>query len=276
MKKLFNILSVALCLGIITASCGGSESANDAQKLLNQAQAALDAKDTSLATALLDSIDKAYTSETKVRKSALKMRSEIIECETLKEIVSADSLLSYYEDLHKQMTEKMKLINDPQLVEPYYVPKSAFKADFVNTTGLQARVDEIGQFYMVSSVRGSNLKHNSVTITVDGESATTAVIPYDGEANYRVGGSELVTYMTAQCDTLGKFASVHRSQMGKLTFNGERKQTIQLSPAQITAIADAWEFSQSIVQSRELTVQREKLDKKLQIARDQIARQAEE
>ncbi len=276
MKNSLKILFATFAACAIFSSCGKSDSTAGAESLLEQAQVALDAKDTSRATLLLDSIEMAYNSETEVRKAVLQMRPKIIECETLKEITTADSLMAYYADLHSRMLDKMKLINDPQLVEPYYVAKSAYKEDFVNTTGIQARVDEIGQFYVISSVKGLNLKHSSVTVTIEGQSATTATIPDYDEANYRIEGSELVTYMTAQCDTLGKFASAHRSQMGKLTFNGNKKHTIQLSPAQIAAIADAWDYSQSIVRSRDLAVQREKLDRKLQIARDQIARQMAE
>ena len=46
--------------------------------------------------------------------------------------------------------------------------------------------------------------------------------------------------------------------------------------ARIAAIADAYEFSQSIVQSRELSVKLEMLERKLQLSRDQIARQTPE
>ena len=49
-----------------------------------------------------------------------------------------------------------------------------------------------------------------------------------------------------------------------------------MSPAQIAAIADAYEFSQSIVQSRELAIKLEMLERKLQLSRDQIARQTPE
>ncbi|MGM9799950.1 MAG: hypothetical protein ACI30M_04625 [Muribaculaceae bacterium] len=270
-----SILATIIAAALVT-SCGKSESTTSAEALLAEAQAALDAQDTNLATSLLDSLDRGYASETGVRKQALAMRPKIVECETLKEITTTDSLMAYYADLHARAQEKMKCVNNPQLVEPYYVAKVAFKEDFVNTTGVQARVDEIGQFYMVSSLKGNSICHTSVTITADGGSATTATIPYDGEANYRIDGSELVTYMTAQCDTVGKFAATHRTSMGKLTFNGKRNHTIQLSPAQMASIADAWDFAQSIVQSRELSIQREKLERKLQIARDQAARQLPE
>lgn len=269
--KYTTILILATTLLFTLSGCLKSESEVSAEGLLAQAKNAVDASDTSLATTLLDSIDRAYPSETKVRRQALELRPKIVETETLKQIASTDSLLSFYEDQYRMLLEKMKLINDPQLVEPYYVAKKAYRDDFVNTTGIQARVDEIGQFYLISSVKGLNLKHTSVTVTVDSEQASTATIPYDGAANYRIEGSELVTYMTSQCEEIGKFAATHRTGLGKLTFNGAKSHTIQLQPAQISAIADAYEFSQSIVQARELYVQREKLERQLQIARDQQA-----
>ena len=274
MKHSFYFSIIALL--VLLTACGKSESQANAEDLLSQAETALQAKNTVLAKTLIDSINSAYRAETAVRKQANLLMTRVIECETQMEITSTDSLMAWYADRHNTLKEKMKLINDPQLVEPYYVAKAAYKQDFVNTTGIQARVDEIGQFYVVSSLKGNSIRHTSVTITINGKSPTTADVPRGSDDNFAIEGSELVTYLMAQCDTIGKFAAENRGEMGKLTFNGAKKHSIQMSPAQIAAIADAYEFSQSIVQSRELAIKLEMLERKLQLSRDQIARQTPE
>lgn len=264
-----------LTASLILPSCGKSPERVAAESLLSEADSSFAQNDYSRTILLLDSLQAAFPNEIEVQRNALSLRPKAVEKITIAELTETDSLLAVYAAQNEILSPAMKTISGPELVESYKVPLSGYDSNFLNSTGLQPRVDEIGQFYMISSVAGSAIRHNSITIRANGGEVSTSTVPFDGDSNYRIGTTEMVTYLPNQCDTVGQFIStLPESTPAILIFNGEngKKITKKLTPQQVKGIADAYRFSKSIVWSRDLTVRKEKLEKKLQIARDQIAR----
>lgn len=279
---MFNVLfkskiavSAAISFAIMLSACNSkSESTVAAENLLGQAEQLIQTNPAG-AIVLLDSIQHAFPSELQVGREALALRPKAIEASTLREITSTDSLLAVYAAMNENTRSLMKKIADKNLVEPYYVPASGYNASFMSSSAaIQPRVDEIGQFFFLSIVNGKNIRHNSFTIVAPTGSVSVAPVPFDGESNYRINSSELVSYMPEACDTIGKFVADNAGQKLKVVFNGEKGKStsVALSAAEAKGIVDAWNYSRSITESRELAVKREKLDQQLQIARNQIAR----
>lgn len=147
----------------------------------------------------------------------------------------------------------------------------------MNTTGIEPRVSEIGQFYIVSSLNPSGgTHHEAVTLTAGGSSVSTPRVAYDGESNYRIGSGEVITFSPEQSDTIGYFASeiLKNSPAAKatLSFIGAKgRKPVNLSANQLRAIANAYNYSKAIVRARDNQVERQRLEKTIEIARRQAA-----
>lgn len=278
-KEVINLAGAALTLAALTLSgCGMSESEKAADSLVAQAREALDNGDSSRALMLLDSLQAAYPAEVDIQRQGMKLRPLAMEKTVMAQIQSTDSLIAFYADSHQKLAAAMKTIDNADLVEPYMVPADGYDPAFMNSSGVQARVDRAGQFYLVSSLNPGGVKHFALSFKASDGTVTTDTVPYDGDLNYRLNGSEVVTFMPAKCLTVGQFMLDHRGSPLTVVFNGEngKSRQIKLSARQVNAIANAFDYSQAVINGRDLTVERQKLDRQLQIARDQAARMAGE
>lgn len=266
------IASILLAL----SSCGKSQETADAEALLAQASEALEAGDADRANILIDSLQAAFPAQTDVQREALTLRPKVMEALIVKKLVTTDSLIAEYSALNERLAPKMKKVTDKELLEPYYVPTSVYNAEFMNTTGVQPRVDEIGRFFIISSVCGRGLRHESLSFKSAAGEVSTGAIPSGSDMNFVVGNNEMITFSPEQCDTVGQFVTANLGSPVTVTFKGKKNFSQKLTPAQAQAFADAYAFSKSIIQARDLTVQREKLDRQLQVARDQQARNLKE
>ena len=269
---------VAAAALLMLAACGKKENP-EARALLDNATEAFNAGDYAASLSILDSIGKAYPTETTLLKEAIALRPRVIEQQTIRAIVTCDSLNANALATIETLKPEMKWVKNPRMIEGYHIYKDAYNPAFMNTTGIEARVSEIGQFYIVSSAVPS-IKHTSITLTANGESARTPEVPYDGESNYRIGGSEVITFSPEQSDTSGQLAA--RITAGgtspaamSITFNAPRSKTIKLTPAQAKGIALAYAYSQAVITGRDGSVERQKLERTLEIARSQMARTAD-
>ena len=272
---MFNAVSKSILItaAIMLSSCVDSEE-KAALKLYQSAEEAVLIKDYTTAVALLDSIDKAYPKQIEIRRQAMHMRPKAIEGKTLRDIESNDSLIAVLQTDYVKMTPLFKRVNDPKLVEPYIVAIKADKPLF-ESSGIQARITTDGDFYVISSLT-SKSNHTSVSFLAGGDDATTATVPYDGDRNYRSGGSEMITFINSECDTLGKFAQKHTGQSIILRFNGKNDKKVKISSEQAKAFADTYQYATIISELKSAMRRKEKLDNLLLLARDQIARTLDE
>lgn len=259
---------------MILAGCSSKKSDADsnAAALLAQAREAV-ASDPSLSISLLDSLARNYPAETALIKEGIALRPQAIENETRVQIAKADSLLAGKKKEIETLRQQLRWVKEPRMVDGFYVAKSAYNPEFMNTTDIQARVSDIGRFYVVSSAN-PGIGHTSVTLTDGVSAATTAAVTPDGESNYRLGGGEVITFSPEQSDTLGAYAATTPKAL-KLRFNGRKQQTRQLSPERVEAIAVAYRYSKAVEAARNTDIELQRLNKQLEIARSQQQRLAE-
>lgn len=266
------ILPSAIFLSLAAACSGNKGTTSEATAMLDQATASFEAADYQTAISLLDSLQKAYPSEIEVQRQALALRPKVIEKETLLKISTNDSLSALDKIEAEKLKPKMKWVKNPRMPEGYWTATEGYSADFMNSTGIQGRVSEIGEFFIVSSVKGGGVNHTSVSLADGQASVSTPEVAYDGESNYRIGGSEIITFSPAQSDTIGQFVFAHAGRPLTLTFNGKSRKSVKLTPAQVSGLADAYAYSKAINNGRQLAVERQRLEATLQVARNQIAR----
>lgn len=269
-----SLIAIAAATALLS-SCGEKESAHSAKTLLSEAKTFIAAGQYDKAITLIDSISNAYPNEIDMRREAMKLRPEATEGLTMAQLSHADSLTATLQSRYDSIARLMVKIDSPELVEGYWVAAQGRNPQPMSTDIIEGRITDNGEFYMVSSLNPSSLRHNSFSLTSgDGDNVSTATVPYDGEMNYRINGGEVVTYMSDNCKEIGPFAAAHRQKPVTVTFHGEGNKKIRLTPAQISGLATAWEFSQTLTEFRHWSIERERLNRQLSISRNQKARLA--
>ena len=270
MKKTF----IYALSGIIMAACSGQKEDPQARVLLTEATQAYEAQDYNRATSLLDSLQKTYISEMAKQREGMLLRPKLIEQLALMQIASIDSTNIADNAAMENLKPRLKWIKTPGMIEGYWIDAKSYNPAFMNTTGIEARVSEIGQFYIVSSANPS-LKHTAIAINGPAASASTQAVPYDGESNYRIDGGEVITFSPEQSDTIGsvtvKNLASNPSATLTLQFTGGKNKSIKLSAAQAQGIANAYNYSRALIRARDNEVQHKRLEKTIEIARRQAA-----
>ncbi|MCM1518340.1 MAG: hypothetical protein NC117_06850 [Pseudoflavonifractor sp.] len=265
---------VTACLAgtMFMTGCGSKEARvkDEAMTVYKEAEAAFQNRDYALAAGLLDTLSSRYPSVTSVQRDAMHLRPMVIEGQTIRELESCDSLVAALEAEKASLDSRFRMVDNPRLVEGYYVSKKQPSGDLFSRDGIEARISPDGHFYMLSSLTGRNIKHNSITLIADDGEVTSEVVDYDGERNYRSGGNEMITYNGALCDSLGEFVMAHSSLT--LRFNGSSSVRIKLPEAVRDAVAETYEMSVVMTELAAARRKREFLDRQLMLARDQIAR----
>lgn len=261
-------------VGLLMVACGNKNEDSPASELYSQADAAFQQKDYTLSLTLLDSLQRAYPAEVTVQREGMALRPRVIEQQTLVQISTNDSLMALYKVDAERLKPMLKWVKTPRMIEGYWVAAQGYNPDFMNSTAIQGRVSEIGEFYIVSSMKPA-AAHTSISLSSGSQSASTPAVAYDGESNYRIDGGEIIIFSPAQSDTIGAFAAAHRGQPLTLTFRGKSSKSQKLTAAQTAALADLYTYSRAIVGARELYAQRQRLEATLQVARSQMARTSE-
>ena len=257
------LASASLC------SCGGDDN-KDARNLLNQAETAFNNGEFDRTLSLTDSIKSAYPKAIEVRREALHLATRATEGLTLIRLQEADSLTAVLGALGDSLGRKMKFVKNP--IEGYYVASTTEPSKFIGTNGLQARVSPEGDFYMLSSLKAKSVKSTSVTVSNGTDEARTSIVAYDGERNDRSRGGEVITFIGAECDSVGKFISSNVNSPLTLTFNGSTSYSMSLPTAQAKEIALVYDYASTLRRFKVASLEKERLSRALDIARSQAAR----
>lgn len=269
----FIVGSVLILNMCIMSSCRNDTSEQDAAKgLYNSADSAYKEQNYILSQQLIDSLQAKYPKQISVQRDALHLRPKVIEGATIKDIEVCDSLIAVLMQQKMQIEPKFVFINNPQLVDGYYIAKTNAHNNLFGKTGIEARITPEGRFYMLSSLTAKPIKHTSISLICDNQTVKSLNVAYDGERNYRSSGTEMITFMAEECDTLGHFISTNREKSIMVVFNGNSNYKQKLSDADIKSIADTYEMSVLMSELASAKRKRELLEQQLMLARDQIAR----
>ncbi len=266
---------LASAAATLLVACSGSKENPDARALMDEATSAFEAADYNRATSLLDSLQKAFPGELTIQREGMTLRPKVIEKLAEIRIASIDSATIADNATMERIKPLLKWVKTPGMIEGYWTDAKAYNPSFMNGTGIEARVSEIGQFYIVSSA-SPQLKHTAIAVSGPKGEAATQAVPYDGESNYRIGGGEVITFSPEQSDTIGVVADENLSGGATpltLKFLGGKAKSLKLSQAQAQGIVNAYRYSQALVRARDNQVQRQKLEKTIEIARRQLAAQ---
>lgn len=267
---------IVMALPVVATSCGESAEEKAAKEMLAQVSVLMTQGDYEQALALVDTLPVMYPKQIKVRQAALDLKPAIIELATDGEIDKAEADIEAVQQRFADAREKMKRIDDENLVEGYWIPSSFKVKDFLATTGIQPRVTDDGSFNIVSEVNNAGTLHHSAIMlsASNGDKAESGAVPYDDELNYRINNSETVTFGESKVDSIGKFAVAHYGEPLKLTFLGENGKTkeVKLSAQDVSGIADAYVMGKLQKEGKALVAKHQLLLRKRDLAREQQKR----
>lgn len=263
------ILTATAISFVLFVSCGQSDTGEaEARKLLTEAQAALENGDAKLSLSLLDSLDSRFAKYVSVRRDGINLRARAQERYFQRELEMADSLaavLAVRVDSIKNT--RLRWVNEP--MEGYYIAEGSE----LPPTGVEGRLTPEGEFFMVSSLQGHPISHTAISLTDGaGKSARSVDVAYDGEANRRSGGNERIYFAGEGIDTIGHFAFENRRGPLTLTFEGNTVYTRPLTTGELENLATVYEYACSLRQMKVAGLRHESLERKLDIARQQVAR----
>jgi len=267
--KTFLILIFPLIAGIY--SCSSSKSDSEAKALLQSIQTDLNDGKFESALSKMDSLDKRYPNATAIRSEALKSRPKAMEGYTLQQIAKEDSAIAFaqktLDSLHSQFTH----VVNPKLIENYYVVKNVRKPTLMASTAIEPRVDEDFNFYIVCSLQGSDIGLYALELKTAGEIAKTKDIPQGDERSITSALGQKAIFSESDAEDLGRLA-MNATTDGTITFIGRKgSKTIKLSTKEINAIGSSYMYSQTHKSLTLAKIRREKLERQLQIARNQMA-----
>lgn len=258
----------------ILPGCGSSQQENnDGQVALQRAEAMLNQGDPDGCIVLLDSVDGAFASQPEVLRASMALRPRAIEQAARRDILTVDSIIAQA-TLSVDSLRPMFTHIDVRGTDGYDIAIVAQDESFMNKTGIQGRVSEFGEFYIVSSVcPAGKLQHWSLTANVDGLMASTDTVPYDGALNYRINNGEVVTFSVKGSDAIGELISQHQSSPVTIIFNGQEGKTknMTLTANQASGIATAYTYAQAISSLRMATIEKQRLEQRIAVALKQQA-----
>lgn len=263
-----------VCATVLTASfssCGNGNGEKEAAALVAEATTALDNGDYTTAISLADSVKRAYPRAIEARRQALHITSVATGELSVRSLESADSLLAVLAIRADSLKPLVKYVDNP--VEGYYIAAADIPDAVRTTSGLQARLSPEGDFYIIATLKAPGVKTTSVSVSDGQATATTATVPYDGERNDRYGGLETITFIAAECDTVGSFIASDPGRPMSLTFNGEAgSRTIDLPATTASRIATLHDYAVTMRRARVAAIEKERLSRTVDIARSQAAR----
>lgn len=261
----------ALCL---FASCGGGHE-KEALALYESAKSLYDGRLYDSTLSVLDTLYKRYPAETDVVKKGMLLMARAQEQSAIDGIAQADSIIAANAPIVEKIAKDFVVVKNPDLVENYRVYKTLKNSPLIGRTGLEPRVDDNGNIYLVSLLQGKAIKHTMLRVTApDGSLAETASIAFDNAQNYRFVNDgvsyEMVTFHADQCDEFCRFIADNADVQLKLEFVGNSSHKISLSKTLQEAIARSYEYSVAIQSGLKAERSKLYLNKRIEVAQKQI------
>lgn len=273
---MYNALTKTLAMCFLTiglTACSGNGSSEDGTNLLNQAKDATEKGEFLVAYKLIDSIDVVAPSDIKLRKQAIYQRTIIDEKSSIVDSIRNDSVLDKESLVVESLKNKFKFVKTKDMVEGYSVHKSA--PELVNRTGIDVRINEQNELYVVSLLNGASVNHTQISVSNAENSVYSDNVPYNGSTNYRFKdgsiSNEMVTFRGAKADSLCMFVSENVSSKLMLTFIGNKRHKQSLSKKEATIIAETYDYAIALQRLKKAKDLKMFYSNKIAIARKQQA-----
>lgn len=271
MKHFIALFTAAAVLA--TASCGSDKEHKAAAALSAKADSLMKAGNFEAAIELYDSLNHAYPKEIDLRKASDAKRARAIEGLAQSQAPLLDRAIDSLNSVIAGLYPDFNREQSSSALNAYAVHKSLAGQKTVGTAALQPRINIDGNDvsdtpWSIAVFAPSNIGLSSVNVTTaSGQSFTLDAFSNDGQVG---------SIVTSVAEPLGKYLSEHPDDPATaFTLNGKKgKAQGKLTPAFSTATAASYNYALAKQQLRSTLINREKIERRIVIAREQAAKAA--
>lgn len=268
MLHAINKLSLSCAIfAMFLCSCGNNDKAG-ADALLAESQTAISNRQFAEAITLLDTLNARYPKQTAERRQGLQLRASAMEGLAMDSIAAGDQILATASMELERISPNFHHVAGPAGLEGYWLHKKAPESIMGSTT-VQGRVSDEGYFYIVANVQGRSIGLSTITISDGGEYVTSESI--SPIRVVKVEGSETASFSPEEVAKIGAWLEAHPNAT-KLTINGSKgKADVKFTAALRSQLLQTYQYSRAMQDKHRATVHREKYERMLAAARDQLA-----
>lgn len=254
-----------------TTSCSNKEE-DAAAQLYSLAEQAFNEENYTESISIIDSLQKTYPKVFDVQKKAIHLWAQNNEKIIINEMLENDIKCSVANNIADSLKSNFKYIKTKDMVEGYKVDKSVNSDP--NKTGIEVRIGEDNNIYIISSVVGKNINHEQISVSNNNTSVSSKKVVYNGSTNYRFKDAgvshELVTFRGAESDSICLFISQNISSSLKINFIGKKTYSQTLSKKEKQVISRTFEYASALKLAKETETKKMYFTNKLQVARNQM------
>ncbi len=255
----------AAILLVVAVSCGDSQR-DEAVRLSQEAENEVKAGRYEEAVALLDTLDNKYASQVEVRRSAMKFRAMAVEGITLHRITAVDDTLAHLKASIEESEKQFEYVPNPgKGLGGNYVSKALLKS----TSPILPRINDEDYFTLSVKILGKNIGFECVSFVDGQESVSTR--PIDASRLVSVEGHEMTVLQQEDVADAIEWLAVHPSASAYRLVGSKSTVDQKMSADFLDAIVQTWAFARDKQAYRLALIEREKLERRLQLCRDQLA-----
>lgn len=265
MCNVANKLAAVLFIAAAISSCGNSDR-EAALKLSETAENELKAGDYQAAMTSLDTLDTRYASEVEVRRSAMKFRAMAVEGLTIRRIREVDDTLAVLKSQLDNFEAAFEYVANPgKGLGGNFVDKSILKVK----SDILPRINDEGYFTLSVKISGRSIGFTHLTF-IDG-SQSVSTVPVAASRLVKVENSEMTVLQQEDVKDAIEWLESHQSTAKYELVGSKSTVSNKLSDTMAKAIVTTWRFASDKQAYRLALIEREKLERKLQLCRDQLA-----
>lgn len=260
-------LAASVLAVLALASCGDKDKAG-ASELFAQSQAEITAGNYAGAMTLLDTLNSRYPGQTEIRRQALRLRAEAMQGVAQDSIASSSRSLAEATLAVELWAPKFEHVASSVGLDGYYLPKGT-SDQIMTKTCIQARVSEKGFFYIVANVQGKAIGLSSLEFENGAERIASSAISHARVVS--VEGSETASFNPEDLQGVGQWLKAHPG-VSKVMLRGSKGSvTVKIDGKLRAELTDCYDYSTALQAQRLASIKREKFERMLATARDQMA-----
>lgn len=251
---------------VAVASCGNSEK-DQAMQLCTAAEHEVTSGNYQAAVTLLDTLDVRYASQVEVRRSAMKFRAMAVEGLTIRRISVVDDTLAVLKHNLDEAEPKFEYVANPgKNLGGNYVARSIAK---LKNSDILPRVNDEGYFTLSVKIPGRSIGFTHLAFADGSQSASTEAIA--ASRLVKVENTEMTVLQQEDVAPALEWLIAHPSAPTYELVGSKTTIKNKFSENLREAMIETWLFAQNKQAYRLALIEREKLERKLQLCRDQLA-----
>lgn len=268
---MFNAINktlIAVSLSAMLLSSCGDKAKEGASQLYAESKAAIEARNYQGAMTLLDTLNTRYPDQLDIRRAALRLRASAMEGMATDSISAGDAALAQATINLNALRPHFRHVDSSVGLDGYFLPVGV--SDKVMTaTGIQARVTDKGYFYIVANVQGRAIGLRAIELTDGSERIASSDI--SSARIVKVEGSESASFNPEDLVGVGAWLESHPKANKVILVGSKGNVSVKMDNKLRKEIVDCYLFSEALQAQRSASIKREKYERMLATARDQLA-----